>query len=68
VIAKFLPAEKIREVLEQTRRASVRERDLPAHVVVYGRAAAKTGADLLWRTRQNAGLDVEKRLPLTFRP
>ena len=24
---------------------------------------AKTGADLLWRTRQNARLDVEKRLP-----
>ncbi len=27
------------------------------------RAAAKTGADLLWRMRQNARLDVEKRLP-----
>ena len=27
------------------------------------RLAAKTGADLLWRTRQNARLDVEKRLP-----
>src|SRR5882672_1059010 len=27
------------------------------------RAAAKTGADLLWRTRQKALLDVEKRLP-----
>lgn len=26
-------------------------------------AAAKTGADLLWRVRQNARLDVEKRLP-----
>jgi hypothetical protein len=25
--------------------------------------AAQTGADLLWRTRQNARLDVEKRLP-----
>ena len=25
--------------------------------------AAKTGADLLWRTRHNARLDVEKRLP-----
>ena len=25
--------------------------------------AAKTGADLLWRTRQNARLDKEKRLP-----
>ncbi|MGI8743596.1 MAG: IS4 family transposase [Bryobacteraceae bacterium] len=27
------------------------------------RMAAKTGADLLWRTRQNARLDVEKGLP-----
>jgi len=27
------------------------------------RMAAKTGADLLWRTRQNARLEVEKRLP-----
>ena len=35
VIAKFFPAEKIHQVLEQTHRASVRERDLPAHVVVY---------------------------------
>jgi hypothetical protein len=35
VIAKFFPLEKIREILEQTKRASVRERDLPAHVVVY---------------------------------
>src|ERR1700745_2720014 len=35
VIAKFFPAEKIHEVLEQTKRASVRERDLPAHVVLY---------------------------------
>src|SRR6516165_10026181 len=35
VIAKFFPVEKIREILEQTKRASVRERDLPAHVVVY---------------------------------
>ena len=35
VVAKFFPVEKIHEVLEQTRRASVRERDLPAHVVVY---------------------------------
>jgi IS4 transposase len=25
--------------------------------------AARTGADLLWRTRQNARLDVDKRLP-----
>jgi hypothetical protein len=35
VIAKFFPTEKIHEVLEETKRASVRERDLPAHVVVY---------------------------------
>jgi hypothetical protein len=35
VIAKFFPVEKIHNVLEQTNRASVRERDLPAHVVVY---------------------------------
>jgi hypothetical protein len=35
VIAKFFPLEKIREILEQTQRASVRERDLPAHVVGY---------------------------------
>lgn len=35
VIARFFPLEKIREILEQTKRASVRERDLPAHVVVY---------------------------------
>jgi len=35
VIAKFFPAEKVREVLQQTNRESVRERDLPAHVVVY---------------------------------
>jgi hypothetical protein len=26
-------------------------------------AAARTGADLLWRTRQNARLDVDQRLP-----
>ncbi|HVA95670.1 MAG TPA: IS4 family transposase [Candidatus Dormibacteraeota bacterium] len=35
VIAKFFPLEKVREVLKQTNRASVRERDLPAPVVVY---------------------------------
>jgi Insertion element 4 transposase N-terminal/Transposase DDE domain len=35
VITKFFPIEKIHEVLEQTQRASVRERDLPAQVVVY---------------------------------
>jgi hypothetical protein len=35
VVAKFFPREKVDAVLEQTKRASVRERDLPAHVVVY---------------------------------
>jgi len=35
VIAKFFPIEKVREVLTETNRASTRERDLPAHVVVY---------------------------------
>jgi len=35
VIARFFPLEKIREILQQTNRTSVRERDLPAHVVVY---------------------------------
>jgi len=35
VIAKFFPVEKVRQVLTDTKRASVRERDLPAHVVVY---------------------------------
>jgi hypothetical protein len=35
VIAKFFPREKVHAVLERTGRASVRERDLPAHVVVY---------------------------------
>lgn len=35
VIAKFFPLEKVRGVLENTGRASMRERDLPAHVVVY---------------------------------
>ena len=35
VMAKFFPIEKIRQILEQTKRASVRERDLPAHIVVY---------------------------------
>ena len=35
VIAKFFPLEKVREALHQTNRASLRERDLPAHVVVY---------------------------------
>jgi hypothetical protein len=35
VVAKFFPREKVDAVLEETGRASVRERDLPAHVVVY---------------------------------
>jgi hypothetical protein len=35
VVAKFFPREKVDAVLERTGRASVRERDLPAHVVVY---------------------------------
>jgi hypothetical protein len=35
VIAKFFPVNEVREVLRQTKRTSVRERDLPAHVVVY---------------------------------
>jgi len=35
VITKFVPQAKVREVLRQTGRESVRKRDLPAHVVVY---------------------------------
>lgn len=35
VIAKFFPREKVDAVLEQTGRSSVRQRDLPAHVVIY---------------------------------
>ncbi len=35
VIAKFFPSEKVREILKETQRTSIRERDLPAHVVVY---------------------------------
>ena len=35
VITKFFPLQRVREVLVETKRASVRERDLPAHVVVY---------------------------------
>jgi hypothetical protein len=35
VIAKFFPVEKVRAVLRETGRSSVRQRDLPAHVVVY---------------------------------
>ena len=35
VVARFFPGEKVREALKKTGRASIRERDLPAHVVVY---------------------------------
>ena len=35
VITRFFPAETVRAVLQQTGRASIRERDLPAHVAVY---------------------------------
>lgn len=35
VVAKAFPAETVREVLRETGKASVRERALPAHVVVY---------------------------------
>jgi hypothetical protein len=35
VIAKYFPAEKVDAVLRQTKRSSVRQRDLPAHVVIY---------------------------------
>ena len=35
VVAKFFPMDQIHEVLKETKRASIRERDLPAHVVVY---------------------------------
>lgn len=35
VIARFFPRDKVDAVLKRTGRASIRERDLPAHVVVY---------------------------------
>jgi hypothetical protein len=35
VITRFFPVEKVRAVLRETGRGSVRQRDLPAHVVVY---------------------------------
>lgn len=35
VVAKFFPARKVHEILQATNRASIRERDLPAQVVVY---------------------------------
>ena len=34
VITKTFPIEKIRAVLAETKKASIRERDLPAHVVM----------------------------------
>ena len=34
VVAKAFPAEKVRQILRQTGTQSVRERALPAHVVV----------------------------------
>jgi hypothetical protein len=35
VVARCFPRDKVDEILRQTERTSVRERDLPAHVVVY---------------------------------
>jgi hypothetical protein len=35
VVTRFFPAEKVRKVLRETGRTSLRERDLPAHVAVY---------------------------------
>ena len=35
VVARCFPREKVDEVLRQTERTSIRERELPAHVVVY---------------------------------
>ena len=35
VVTKFFPVGKVHEILNETNRASIRERDLPAHVVVY---------------------------------
>src|SRR5208282_3470897 len=35
VVAKFFPVEKVHDALSQAKKTSVRERDLPAHVVVY---------------------------------
>jgi hypothetical protein len=34
VITRFFPLDIVRQILIETKRASVRERDLPAHVVV----------------------------------
>jgi Insertion element 4 transposase N-terminal/Transposase DDE domain len=35
VIAKYFPPDQVQSVLHETKRTSVRQRDLPAHVVVY---------------------------------
>ena len=35
VIAKTFPVTQVREILDRCGRASRRERDLPAHVLVY---------------------------------
>ena len=35
VIARTFPADRVRQVLAETGKASERERDLPAHVMVY---------------------------------
>ena len=35
IVAKYFPARKVHEILQATNRASIRERDLPAQVVVY---------------------------------
>ena len=34
-MTKAFPAQKVRSVLKATNKASIRQRDLPAHVVVY---------------------------------
>jgi len=35
VISKTFPLDKIKKILNQTGKASQRQRDLPAHVVIY---------------------------------
>jgi len=35
VLAKTFPSEKVKSVLASTGKESIRQRDLPAHVVVY---------------------------------
>jgi hypothetical protein len=35
VVAKTFPAQKVKAVLANTGKGSIRQRDLPAHVVVY---------------------------------